>query len=266
MDNTYLISIIITLVWASIALHFAKEKAFFFINYQKTANYPLFFLFGLIAFSLFLGIQLGFELIIPNCKWKDPISIITIALALWGFLELFPGVKKIVWGSETFISYRQSLYHLSFGFMTWLICYPLVMLIYQSISLFLVTFSGIPQVDQLAVDIMKGYLDTPYQFWAMAFIICTVVPVLEEILFRGFLQTQLKSMMGINYAIGMTSIIFALFHFVPSQGLYNIGIISALWILSLFLGFIYERQRSLLAPIGLHCAFNTISVMLIFYQ
>ena len=37
------------------------------------------------------------------------------------------------------------------------------------------------------------------------------------------------------------------------------------FILALFLGYLYERQGSLIAPIALHASFNAISVMNIYF-
>jgi membrane protease YdiL (CAAX protease family) len=266
MDIHNLINITILFLWSLFVVRYANKKGFFNFPHIKGTGLRLTMISVLTAFTIFLGVQIAFEYFFPYCKWKDPISIILTALALWSFMELLPTVKKIVWGSQTFVSSRHSLYNLGFGAMTWLICYPIVMLFNQLVSLTIIFINGNEPIDQMAVELMKGYLDNPRYFWVMALIICVVIPVIEEIVFRGFLQTKLKSWMKLPYAIALTSIIFSLCHFVPEQGIQNISILSALFVLSGFLGYIYERQQSLFAPIGLHCTFNTFSVMLIFFQ
>ncbi|MEN9654812.1 MAG: hypothetical protein RL235_924, partial [Chlamydiota bacterium] len=45
----------------------------------------------------------------------------------------------------------------------------------------------------------------------------------------------------------------------------NIPIIAALFTFSLFLGYVYERQRALIAPMGLHAMFNGISVLNLYF-
>jgi uncharacterized protein len=64
-------------------------------------------------------------------------------------------------------------------------------------------------------------------------------------------------------SILLASLIFAFFHFSYSQGIDNIEVITSLFVFSCFLGFVYERQQSLWASVGLHALFNAISVVLI---
>ena len=80
-------------------------------------------------------------------------------------------------------------------------------------------------------------------------------------LFRGFLQTYIRKHLGPKQAIVITSLCFSFFHYASGQGLGNIMIITSLFVLALFLGFLYEKQGSLLAPMVLHASFNTISVI-----
>ena len=259
-----LIGILISIVWGVIAFFAAKKARFFKSTSWHEPHLSI--IFVLVAFALFISIPVLFSSYFPFAEWKEPITIIAIWVALRIYLQIFPKVKCIIWGPGTFISYRHTFYNLFFGAITWFLCYPIVMFINQMISLFLLLIFRLPHIDQLAVELMKGYLDNPIYFWVMSFIICIVVPPIEEVLFRGFLQTWLKGWMKTRYAIIVTSIIFALFHFMWGQGLQNVSILSALFILSCFLGYIYERQQSLVAPIGLHAVFNAFSIFLIFFQ
>jgi len=80
-----------------------------------------------------------------------------------------------------------------------------------------------------------------------------VVPVFEELLFRGFFQTTLRSLSGHPWAgIVLTSVFFAILH-PPTH-------IPALFMLSVGLGYAYERSGSLLRPILMHTFFNGLSV------
>ena len=54
---------------------------------------------------------------------------------------------------------------------------------------------------------------------------------------------------------------FALFHFSSLQGVGNVSLILTLLVFGGFLGFIYERQSSLFASIGLHMTFNVASTL-----
>jgi membrane protease YdiL (CAAX protease family) len=81
-----------------------------------------------------------------------------------------------------------------------------------------------------------------------------VVPVTEEMLFRGMLQTLLRSYTGRPWlAVILASLIFALFHANPPHW-------PALFVFSLCLGYSYEKSGSLFRAIFLHMIFNAISV------
>jgi membrane protease YdiL (CAAX protease family) len=93
-----------------------------------------------------------------------------------------------------------------------------------------------------------------------------IVPVLEELLFRGFLQGAFRRFFSVRTAILFSSFIFALFHFSLGQGVNNMTILVSLFILSLFLGFLKERQGNLWGSIAMHMTFNAISVAMILNQ
>jgi membrane protease YdiL (CAAX protease family) len=66
-------------------------------------------------------------------------------------------------------------------------------------------------------------------------------------------------------AIIFSALCFSLFHLAPSQGIGNISLVASLFLFALFLGFIYERQASLFASIGLHMTFNAVSTVRILF-
>jgi membrane protease YdiL (CAAX protease family) len=67
--------------------------------------------------------------------------------------------------------------------------------------------------------------------------------------------------LGTKAAILLTSLAFALFHYSGSQEIGNVSLIASLFTFALFLGFIYEKQSSLFASIGLHMTFNLASAL-----
>lgn len=86
-----------------------------------------------------------------------------------------------------------------------------------------------------------------------------VAPVLEEVVYRGMVQTALLNLLGRNrrwMVIQLASIIFALIHG-PMVPWY---LLPSLYLLGLVLGWIYERYASLWPCILIHMAFNGANV------
>jgi membrane protease YdiL (CAAX protease family) len=82
-----------------------------------------------------------------------------------------------------------------------------------------------------------------------------IVPVFEEMLFRGLFQTMLRSILLKPWpSIAISSVLFALVHA-------NAGHWPALFVLSLCMGYSYEKSGSLLRPIFIHSLFNATSIV-----
>lgn len=93
----------------------------------------------------------------------------------------------------------------------------------------------------------------------MFIMVVIIAPILEEVLFRGIvLKGLMNNGMLSNTAIFLSSLAFALFHANPWQ------FVGALC-LGMVLGLVYERTKTLLAPILLHALNNLISTVLMLY-
>jgi membrane protease YdiL (CAAX protease family) len=100
-----------------------------------------------------------------------------------------------------------------------------------------------------------------------------VVPVFEEMLFRGMFQTMIRSALeGLpfckrlqNKALGawlsilISSGLFAVAHYDPGHW-------PPLFVLSLSMGYAYEKSGSLFRPIFIHLLFNATSIIAALYQ
>lgn len=87
----------------------------------------------------------------------------------------------------------------------------------------------------------------------MIVLVVGVVPVMEEMLFRGFLQSSLRALLpGVWPAVLVTSGLFAAVH-------YSTHFLS-IFALSCALGYAYERSGSLFRSIAIHALFNASSV------
>lgn len=200
--------------------------------------------------------------------WVNVLAIYVSALGIGIYFFLLRSeARKAIWGSQAFLGFWKVVKDLLVGFSTWLISYPAALVIGQIVAIAVLLFFQTPvQVEQTAVKNLKAAISDPVLYWVMMLSIIFIVPVIEEVLFRGFLQTWLKQKLGRKFAIFITAFTFALFHFTSAQGIENFELITSLFVLGCFLGFLFERQKSLWAPIGLHATFNGISVMMIMLQ
>ena len=99
-----------------------------------------------------------------------------------------------------------------------------------------------------------------------------IVPVYEELVFRGFAITAWERSIGPSRAVVRATLLFALAHVigieVPSDstlfqavGLVVMGAATRLPV-AYVLGLLYVRRRSIWAPIGLHATFNGLLLIL----
>ena len=168
--------------------------------------------------------------------------------------------------SSTAVSrFKQNAADFLMGSLTWVIAYPWIVVVGQLLAVLIAFIYSGPLPDQVAVKHLKDLSQHPILFSLTALAVFSLVPMIEELLFRGFLQSWLKNKMNRFQAIILTSLIFASFHFSSSQGIENIEFVFSLFLLSCFLGFIKERQQSLWASIGLHSTFNFISILMIIF-
>jgi membrane protease YdiL (CAAX protease family) len=78
---------------------------------------------------------------------------------------------------------------------------------------------------------------------------CILVPIAEELIFRGIVQGELRRVMPGAVAVVIQALIFAVVHINPIQ-------VSYVIIPALVLGAVYEWTKSIYVPIILHMIFN----------
>ena len=151
------------------------------------------------------------------------------------------------------------------GALCWFLTFPLISVLGHLIDIVVRTLFELKVYEQVAVRFLKMAKGHPVLLIIALITIVIVAPFLEEFLFRGILQTFLKKHLGRKGGITLASAIFALFHFAPSQKAGNISLLISLFAFACFLGFLYEKRRSLFAPIGLHMTFNLMSALRILF-
>ena len=150
------------------------------------------------------------------------------------------------------------------GFVNLLAVWPLMMAAITMTMLVAKLISGqeyeMQQHQQL--EMITEYTQLPLRIM-IVFVAVVIAPLLEEMLFRGFIQTTIRSFFGIRNsawpAIAASSVFFAIMHANPGHW-------PALFVLGVCLGYSYEKSGSLFRPIFIHLFFNALSVAIALYQ
>lgn len=267
-------------VIALIAHWIAKGKGFFSLTPRQEGDHqePLRGNEVIIAFAIYLSVSL---IIAPLVGRLFAPKTVDASLAAAGFLQLFSmgiilsglilfalkrnrGLMRSIWVQGK-ITKERLIFDFSLGVVTWLIAFPLVVTIAQMSDLLLYLFLGVESYEQVAVRFLKMALESPLLLTAALTTVLCAAPVIEEWLFRGFLQTFFRKHLGTKAAILLSSLCFSLFHLSISQGWGNVSLALSLFAFAWYLGFIYERQKSLIASIGLHMTFNAVSAFRILF-
>lgn len=228
--------------------------------------YLLLFFIGvpLIA-KMLLTLHPGHPLALPFIARLQLLCLILSMLVLTAYLlSLDPHLLKKIWKDKPLAS-SSIIADVGYSFITWVLAFPLVIAVGDFFDFLLNVFFGEVHYEQVAVQFLKLALENPSILYIALFSIILAAPVIEELLFRGFLQNFLKRRVGLKASLLITSIAFALFHVAPSQGVGNLSLVTSLFVFSLYLGFLYEKRKSLYAPIALHALFNSISAIRIIF-
>lgn len=103
------------------------------------------------------------------------------------------------------------------------------------------TVQAFQETDQIQVRLMM-----------VAFAV-VIAPLVEEILFRGFIYPVFKKYTDGVFAAVCSSLLFGLVHM-------HVGSLAPLVVLALILCLVYDRSGSLLLPIMIHAGFNAVSL------
>ena len=216
---------------------------------------PLFIWFGgvITAVSLttiiFAGLD-DYQAAIVNNLWLLVIGIVVIVLIFALSPKYFArGLKGMGLNIKTMLrDFLSAFVHL-------IAIYPLILS-----SLLLTLFFGQlligPSYQITAhqeLELLTKYPDIGLRV-LIAVIAIVIAPLLEELMFRGLLQTMLRSYLKNAWiSIVLTSVFFSAVHG-------NVGHWLALFVLAVCLGYSYEKSGSLLRPIFIHALFNAINV------
>ena len=150
---------------------------------------------------------------------------------------------------------------IGFAFLHLLAIWPLIMAVMSLTVLLARQFAG-EQFEVPSHEALKIITESPSFPLQVLMIVTAVIlaPLVEEMLFRGLLQSMVRSYFhGPWTAILISSAVFAVIH-------ENFTHWPSLFVLAVGLGYAYEKSGSLLRPILMHAAFNGISIVTVLIQ
>ena len=195
----------------------------------------------------------------------DPSAVEYAQRALAGQAAMLPLVAFVIWrvtgrpaGLVNFgLISQRPVHHIALGLLALMLAMPIVLGLGEAIQL-VGRLIGQPP-PEIAHDMLK-VVSTSQSSVGIALLLIPAVfvaPVLEELIYRGLLQTALLDLIGTKKrwpVILAASLLFTVMHTSVAWQAQPI-----LFVLALFLGWLYERTGSLWPPIVLHIGFNSLN-------
>ncbi len=184
------------------------------------------------------------------------------SLVLLGIVSFGVGqeIRKEVFGtSNGWLSFCK-------GFALGFAVFPFITIIVNFSLAILSWATGLEPIDQSSFLFMKRLLDYPSLFIFAALSVSCIVPIAEEILFRGFFIPTLTRILQPKLVALISGMIFALFHITSEQGITNIALFIGLTLFGVLAANVKHTYKSLSATIGMHAAFNTLTLILLLIE
>jgi uncharacterized protein len=182
------------------------------------------------------------------------ISTLSFHAAMLLFVHLFVRENETTWSEAFGFNQPGALWAMLLALVVTLAALPCAWILGQLSAQSMTWFQLEPEVQE-AVTTLQSTVDVPQQIY-MAGAAILLVPVAEELLFRGVLYPTIKGLGWPRAAFWGTAILFGAVHltamtFVP------------LTFLGLCLTWLYEKTENLLAPIFAHSLFNLANLLLL---
>jgi membrane protease YdiL (CAAX protease family) len=235
----------------------------------RTVAVP-FLLFFIMLFVEGLGVQLaaavsGFDLRnMDELPSSEAVRVTTILKAA-GYVAALPLLIAAIWwqmqlrrsGMRSPAPLPQSLL---LGGATFLLAWPMVVMA-GYVGAYVEQLATGAAPDVIAHSTLEDLVapDAGRLRWPLIVLVVVGAAVFEEALYRGLLQESVKRIARHRWiAIAVASVIFTGMHI----GAVAPGALPALFLLSVWLGWAYEKNDSLLPPILAHMAFNALNIAL----
>ncbi len=116
----------------------------------------------------------------------------------------------------------------------------------------LVTIIPIDNIIGSYEEVVDSYNQNSLAFKAV--VLCLLVPIGEELVFRGMFYKRLKEYFETTIAAYIAAIVFGVAHMNLVQGLYA-------FFCAIILIYVYEKYKTIIAPIFLHIIVNTMALI-----
>jgi membrane protease YdiL (CAAX protease family) len=171
------------------------------------------------------------------------ISLLLISFAL--FLKLHIFGKKSAFTTGIFYGFAAQL--------------PVSLL--MTLIQYIVRLIGpFPRGTELCEVLLEDCAEHAWLYWMTMISFSIISPLVEELLFRGFLQNFLVTKCGVLFGIIITSMLFSAIHYSSEQMAANVELLAAIFTLSCLFGWLYQKQKTLTAPLAMHMTNNAIAL------
>lgn len=165
------------------------------------------------------------------------------------------------------IKYRQSIHALGLslvnvsgnikqGVKLYLVTVPMIILAGFIINMVAGYYGVVPEMQEVVRWVLEE--KSFFVLFGLIFFGIVIAPVIEEIIFRGFLQSAVKGLCGGRYAIVISASLFAAVHV-------DVFAFLQILILGILLGYLYEKTQSLAASIVVHVLHNSLTLVFLLY-
>lgn len=207
-------------------------------------------------------VSVGIGMTLAMFNGSAPDSILTQSMGLWiGLVVIaaaFAVMRKIKAAELACAGFRWSRFDAPIGLGIYALSAPTVMLVMLVSSQIGSMVRGEP-IDEIQHGLLAIIAASPHtlEWWALVGAVTIAAPIVEEILYRGCLQSALSSVTGSPMiAILVSSGIFALAH----SGSVSPEALPGLFILGIAFGMGFEQTGRIGVPMAMHAAFNGMNV------
>jgi membrane protease YdiL (CAAX protease family) len=235
-----------------------RFKALYTTGVVSLVVYGFFVAQIIVAFSIDALVQSGFVAAssLQSATMQFSAAVVAYSLALLIILGVFTAVRNSTSGLKKILGISKrpqlnSIYYILLGYSV----YFLLSLVLLVIAQLIIPNFNIDQKQEV------GFEQLGLQFeYIVAFIALVVLaPIVEEIIFRGFLFSEVRKNLNFWWTTLIVSLLFGLVHLQL-----NVGV--DVFALSLVLCFVREKTGAVWVSIGIHMFKNMLAFAILFLQ